>query len=35
MVVAATLSGFGIPLFKQSIMSAMTESASHSVPNKL
>jgi hypothetical protein len=35
MVMAAALSGLGIPLFMQSIRAAITESFSHSVPNKL
>ncbi len=33
-VEATSLTGCGIPRFKQSIMSAMTESDSHAVPNK-
>ena len=33
-VEATSLTGCGIPRFKQSIMTAMTESDSHSVPNK-
>jgi hypothetical protein len=35
LVLAAALSGMGIPLFMQSIRAAITESFSHSVPNKL
>jgi Tfp pilus assembly protein FimT len=35
MVLSAALSGMGIPLFMQSIRAAITESSSHSVPNKL